>query len=99
MITHNLGLAAAFALVANSFIIPSTISVPELMGDGIPSIKGDHGLKALEMSNLRTAGPEGRLVKLNCPECSSLLGDGGVAASSPEEISLVSYHCPLVAFV
>ncbi len=90
MIAHNLGLAAAFTLVANSFMIPSTMSVPELKGDGIQSIRGDHGLKALEMSNLRTTGHEGRLVKLNCPECSSLSGDVGLTATSRADTSLVS---------
>lgn len=47
--------AATFALAANAFIVPSTVSAPDVKADGLDALTG-------------VAGE--RVVKIGCPGCS-----------------------------
>lgn len=66
MTYKHLGLVAGFALAADAFMIPSTMSAPEVKGDGLEALKAFDPTK---MANDDTAKASGRITKLDCPAC------------------------------
>ena len=78
----HFGLAAGFAVAANAFMIPSTMSAPEIKDDGINALKSFNPMK---MANDDAAKESGHVVKLECPGCE-------VAGAQGVPMSLVRYR-------
>ena len=83
------GVAASFALAANAFMIPSTMSLPELKEDGLDALKAFDPLGQLHDAKARESG---RVTRLACPGC-QLAGAEGVPMSLVSLRSLKHAWC------
>ena len=61
---HTGVVATVFALAADAFMIPSTMSVPEAKGEGIEALKTLDPFRLTDTSQY-----PGQIVKLPCPKC------------------------------